>query len=340
MSEPTRASLQPTSPPLILAPLKGYTDAVFRDAFSRHFGGVDRAVAPFIPTVSGPRVRAGLLSDLLPEKNRHIAVTPQIIGKSAGDFVLVARALFDLGYGELNWNLGCPFPMVMKKGRGCGLLPHPEKIDAFLEEVLSAVPIRLSVKLRLGRVDPDEIFQVLPVLNRYPLAEIILHPRTAGQMYGGRPDRLRFASVLAESTHPVVYNGDINTAADFRRLAERFPGVCGWMLGRGILVDPHLARAIRSRRHRIDRRTERFRAFHDDLIEGYRSKLSGPGHLLDRMKGFWKYFGIGFDGGRQIAKKIHRCRAMDVYTDLVARFFDAGPKWIGLSDGESIDDKI
>jgi tRNA-dihydrouridine synthase len=298
---------------------------------------VARAVAPFIPTVSGPKVRPNLLADLLPEQNRRLPVTPQIIGKSADDFIRVAQAISDLGYKAVNWNLGCPFPMVMKKGRGCGLLPHPDKVDAFLERVCGALPMRVSVKLRLGRVDADEVFEILPVLNRYPLSEVVLHPRTARQMYGGRPDLDRFAAAAVESVHPVVYNGDINTVGDFRRLRHRLPGICRWMLGRGVLVDPFLPGAIGDTEPPNDERTGRFRAFHDDLIEGYRQRLSGPGHLLDRMKGFWKYFGIGFDGGRRTAKQIHRCKGIQRYTELVESFFDAGPAWKGLPDGASID---
>ena len=296
-------------------------------------------MAPFIPTVSGPRVRPGLLSDLAPEKNRHLPVTPQIIGKTAEDFILVARALADLGYGEVNWNLGCPFPMVMKKGRGCGLMPHPDRIDAFLETVVTALPMRLSVKIRLGRIDPDEIFDLLPVLNRYPLSEVIVHPRTARQMYGGRPDWTRFAAAAAESVHPVVYNGDLNTAGDFQALAAQFPQIGRWMIGRGVLVDPQLAEAVGGGHQQAGRRIERFRAFHDDLVEGYRRRLSGPGHLLDRMKGYWKYFGIGFEGGRMVAKKIHRCREIKRYAELVDRFFDGEPRWIGLSAQARIDEK-
>ncbi len=328
------------APTLVLAPLRGYTDAVFRNAFCRHFSGFDRAVAPFIPTVSGPRVRQALLSDLLPEKNRLLSVVPQIIGKSADDFIRVARALADLGYEEVNWNLGCPFPMVMKKGRGCGLLPHPDKIDAFLDRIHSALSMRFSVKLRLGRIDPDEIFDVLPVLNGYPLAEIVLHPRTARQMYGGRPDLGRFAAAAAESAHPVVYNGDINTAKDFVRLSRRLSGIGRWMIGRGVLVDPLLPAAVAGRIEPDDDRARRLRDFHDTLVDGYRRRLSGPGHLLDRMKGFWKYFGIGFAGGRRAAKTIHRCRKMARYTELVEEFFDAGPKWVGLSEGASIDEEM
>ncbi|MGD8367544.1 MAG: tRNA-dihydrouridine synthase family protein [Desulfobacterales bacterium] len=336
---PTPAAPLP-APELILAPLRGYTDAVFRNVFCRHFSGLNRAVAPFIPTVSGPRVRPGLLSDLQPAQNPCLPVTPQIIGKSAEDFLLVARALSDLGYQTVNWNLGCPFPMVMKKGRGCGLLPHPEKIDAFLDRVHAAIAIHVSVKLRLGRIDADEVFDVLPVLNRYPLSEIILHPRTARQMYGGRPDLDRFAAAAAESNHPVVYNGDINTAGDFRRLRNRLPEIHRWMLGRGVLVDPFLPAAVDGREPQNDRRADRFRAFHDDLLEGYRQRLSGPGHLLDRMKGFWKYFGLGFEDGRRTAKQIHRCKALQRYIELVESFFDTGPAWVGLPDGASIDQRI
>jgi tRNA-dihydrouridine synthase len=334
------ATSHTAEPTLILAPLRGYSDAVFRNAFCRHLSGFHRAVAPFVPTVSGPRVRPGLLADLLPDNNRLLSVTPQIIGKNAEDFLLVARALADLGYDQVNWNLGCPFPMVMKKGRGCGLLPHPEKIDAFLERVHAADRIRISVKVRLGRIDPDEIFDVLPVLNRYPLSEIILHPRTAAQMYGGRPDWVRFSAAAAESAHPVVYNGDINTVGDFCRASRRFPGIDRWMIGRGVLVDPFLPSAIGGAPPPENERLERFRAFHDDLVEGYRRRLSGPGHLLDRMKGFWKYIGIGFEGGRRAAKQIHRCKGIQRYNELVEAFFDAGPTWLGLPDEASIDQRM
>jgi tRNA-dihydrouridine synthase len=157
-------------------------------------------------------------------------------------------------------------------------------------------------------------------------------------MYGGRPALDRFAAAAAASVHPVVYNGDINTAGDFRCAAARFPEINRWMIGRGVLADLQVAEKIRGKNCGGDHGATRFRGFHDDLVEGYRHRLSGPGHLLDRMKGFWQYLAIGFEGGKKTAKKIHRCRQMSRYTELVERFFDAKPEWRGFPDGMSLEE--
>jgi tRNA-dihydrouridine synthase len=325
---------------LVLAPLKGFTDAVFRSAFARHFDGFDAAVAPFVSTVRGGRVKASLLGGLLPEKNQNLPVIPQVLGNSAADFIPLARTLVDMGYGEINWNLGCPFPMVAKKGRGSGLLPQPDRIAAFLDRVVPAVGCCLSVKLRLGRRDPDEIFAVLEVLNRYPLSEIIIHPRTGTQMYAGAPDLDRFEKCADASAHPAVYNGDINTRDDFSRLAARFPRTRKWMIGRGALVDPFLPGTILQGKDDVSGRIKKFRRFHDDLVEGYRSRLSGEAHLLDRLKGFWKYFGLSFDNGRGVAKAVHRSKRMAVYTERVARFLESEAVWADPRPGLSIDERF
>jgi tRNA-dihydrouridine synthase len=136
---------------LILAPLRGFTDAVFRNAFQRHFQGVEMAVAPFVTTVNGTRIKSSHLRDLAPAKNRALPVVPQILGNDADTFICLARTLLDLGYTEINWNLGCPYPMVAKKMRGSGLLPHPDTIERILEKALNGFTGKLSIKTRLGR---------------------------------------------------------------------------------------------------------------------------------------------------------------------------------------------
>jgi tRNA-dihydrouridine synthase B len=203
--------MTPTSPrnqgahaPLILAPLRGVTDAIFRTAFAECFGGVTRALAPFVASVRGARVKAKLLRDLLPEHNPKMPLVPQILGKDAQEFVVMAKALFDLGYAEVNWNLGCPYPMVAKKGRGSGMLPHPERIDRFLDTVLAGLPGRLSIKTRLGRFSAAEMDALMPIFNRYPLSQVIIHPRTGVQMYTGRVDLKRFGECFALCRLPIV----------------------------------------------------------------------------------------------------------------------------------------
>lgn len=232
----------------------------------------------------------------------------------------MAARLHDLGYTEVNWNLGCPFRPVSKKRRGAGLLPFPEAIDEFLDRTVRALPMSLSIKMRLGRTTPDEIFKLLPVLDRYPLTQIVIHPRTARQMYGGRPDLDTFESCLALSRHRIVYNGDIVHVAGFKELQARFPKVDEWMIGRGALADPFLPAAIQTGADPGPDRVRRFKAFYDDLFDRTGERLSGPGHLLDRMKGYWTYFAAAFMGGEALAKQIHRTFQLPRYIDTVERF--------------------
>lgn len=322
-------------PVLCLAPLQGLTDAVYRNTFSRFFTGLDVAVTPFISTIRNPRIKDAHIRDVLPENNTGLPLVPQIMSKSPADFINLARRLFDLGYQTVNWNLGCPFPMVAKKGRGSGMLPYPDRIDEFLETVIPALPGSLSIKTRLGRYTADEMDDLMPVFNRYPLSELIIHPRTGVQRYEGAPDLDAFAAALSICRHPVVYNGDIRTPAAFQRLSERFPAVHRWMIGRGVLANPLLPARIRA----IHAGTaddgihgdaiSEFRRFHDALFAAYGERLHGPAHLIERMKGFWYYFGWSFADSRKFIKSVHKTRQPAVYTDLVQRFFDETAQWAG-----------
>jgi tRNA-dihydrouridine synthase len=309
------------TPMLILAPLKGFTDAIFRNAFVEHFNGLDGAMAPFVTTVGADRLTDRHLYDLLPQHNTRMPIEPQILGNSAEDFVFLARHFCEMGYPDVNWNLGCPFRPVTKKRRGSGLLPFPDQVDEFLDKTLRALPGRLSIKMRLGHHRTDEIFKLLPVLNRYPLKEITIHPRTARQMYGGVPDLDTFEACLAASRHPIIYNGDITDLTGFKVLAARFPSIRTWMIGRGALSNPFLPAAIKNGREEGFGKLEKFKAFYDDLFARYQERLCGPGHLLDRMKGFWTYFAQRFVNGPSLAKRIHRTFTLPRYLDAVERFF-------------------
>ena len=323
----------PSSPsldsPLWLAPLRGLTDAVYRTALAQHFPGVDLAIAPFLTTHSGRRIKTAHVRDLLPANNRGLPVIPQILSKHPDDFVHLANHLFELGYAGVNLNLGCPFPQVANKGRGSGMLPFPERIEYFLEATIPRLTGRLSIKTRLGRRHRDEIQSLIPIFNRYPLQEVIIHPRTGVQMYTGHPDLEAFETCIHQLAHPVVYNGDIRHLDDFHRLAQRFPSAAGWMIGRGVIANPFLPGNIKSGADAWDNKVERFRRFHDDLFERYRLRLNGPGHLLNRMKGFWTYFPQCFRDSHKGCKRILKARSLAQYGDAVRLFFGSEPQWRG-----------
>jgi tRNA-dihydrouridine synthase len=312
---------------ICLAPLRGVTDALFREAYSRWFSGVDRAVTPFLTTHRGPRIKPSQLAEVLPENNRRMPVVPQILSKTADHFLRLAGSVFHLGYDTVNWNLGCPYPMVARKGRGSGMLNRPEAIGTFLERVVPALDGHLSIKMRLGRFDAEEAESVLPILNRFELAEVIVHPRTGVQMYDGAPDLDAFERCLSMTHHRVVYNGDIVDCAFFRRLKARFPQVGEWMIGRGAVANPFLPAAIKGVRIDAGEALVRFKAFHDTLYEGYGRKLFGPAHLVGRMKGLWGYFHKAFKEGRRLRKKINKSRIAIQYEAAVSDFFQEDPQW-------------
>lgn len=219
-------------PKLYMGPLKGFTDHIYRSTFGRHFAGIDIAVAPFVAAINGRKVKARYLEDLLPEHNRVLPVIPQILSRSADGFVLLANRFYDLGYETVNWNLGCPYPLNPEKNRAAFWLPHAERIEVFLEEALPRMKGRISIKARLGWYSAREFVRLIPILNRFPLDEIIIHPRTGLQRYEGKPDLETLAECLCQIGHPVVYNGEIRSLSDYRTLSGMFPVIDRWMIGR------------------------------------------------------------------------------------------------------------
>lgn len=320
---------------ICLAPLKGVTDAIFRNIFDAFYGGgVEWAVAPFVSTVSAMRIKPKYLKDLLPQNNSGMPIVPQIMSKSAVDFMVMADALFDMGYVHINWNLGCPYPMVAKKGRGAGMLPYPDRIESFLDRVVPAIPNQLSIKMRLGRHRKEEIIELLPILDRYPLKLLIIHPRTGEQMYEGEPDLEAFRHCLQQTRHTVVYNGDIVTRSDFVRLSRCFPEVTAWMIGRGAIQDPYLPLLITEQTMDDTQRMRRFKRFHEALVSAYETRLCGPSHLLDRMKCLWAYFQGAFVDGRRVGKRIRKTRSMDQFRAILKTFFCQSQQWVMASGVE------
>jgi len=312
---------------LYMAPMKGITDHLFRSAFAEHFGGFDLAVAPFIASKQGRRIKRKYVKDVLPENNTRMPVVPQILSKTAVDFIILANYLYDLGYDTVNWNLGCPSPMVANKQRGSGMLPYTDRIQIFLDRVIAEIRGSLSIKVRLGWKENADIFRLLPVIDPYPLSEIIIHPRTGLQGYEGSVDLDAFEDCLAVIRHPVIYNGDIRTIGDFRRLSRRFIRVHAWMIGRGCLADPFLPGCITTGADDIPNKINRMKQFHAALFEAYSRVLDGPSHVLNKMKGLWRYFSLPFEDFKKTMKKITKTQRPDQYLALTNLFFETEAQW-------------
>lgn len=319
---------EPNNPPYIyLAPIRGITDALFREIFASHFNGFDATVAPFINPQNKSLFEDKIIQDVLPGNNPQQVLVPQLLHTDPKPFLTLASRLTDLGYTHINWNLGCPAPMVAKKKRGSGLLPYPDDILKILDEVLPKMSISLSIKTRLGFFDIKEILHLLPLLNEYPLKEIIIHTRLGKQLYKGTTNPDGFASCLELSRHTLVYNGDVNDAATYLLLSKKFQGTHRWMIGRGALANPFLAEQIKQTHCKCEAHTQNIKQldrlfqFHRDLFNGYSAKLSGPSHILGRLKLIWSYLFSSFNTDRKYLKKIQKSRTVDQYQKAVERLF-------------------
>lgn len=323
-----------------LAPIMGITNCSYRNAFHKYFGGMSKYYAPFVSAVNTNVENPNLLKDLLPAKNRAllnsgVEMIPQIL---SCDGVLMRRLIMKiaaLGYNEVNWNIGCPFPTVTRKKRGSGILPYPELIDKVLGEAMKDIPCKLSIKMRLGLNDETEFRSVLNVISQYPISELIIHPRTGKQAYSGKPNLERFAEALAVYDKPIAYNGNIFDDEDFFHVKEMFPNVTHFMLGRGALSDPFLAfRLCGNKDFPDDVKIKTLHDFHDEIFNSYDIGLGSankdidnkPDGLCHKMKGFWEYAAVHLKGSELFIKKIRRTKNVRQYLETVERYFqhDAG----------------
>ena len=274
---------------MILAPMQGLTEVLFRRAYEDCFpGALDSAIAPFISLTHGPLNNPAKLSDVLPENNRgSIPVIPQILGKEADEFVQVAQRLADWGYTEVNWNMGCPMRMVTAKHRGSGMLPYPEEVRRLMDTIVPRLPMALSVKVRLGLKDKEEIFRMVEVLNDYPLSSVTVHPRLGRQQYNGIPDLESYGKLLPLVKHPVIYNGDICTPADARKIKQLFPDTNDIMIGRGVLYRPTLPLEIKGSLASENERQAETRRFIRHLMRCIAEKFPNEESRIRKTKEYW-----------------------------------------------------
>lgn len=308
-------------PKIYFAPFQGITTQVFRSVYSRHFGGVDKLYTPYFSNFEpGYKLPPRKLTALKNQFESGIEVVPQVLSKSADEILWLAKCCKDLGFKELNWNLGCPYPQVASKKRGAGLLPYPEKVDEILEKVFSEINIAFSVKCRLGYASADEFKQLEPVFNRYPISEITLHARIGKQLYSGQPDLNAFAEAVTLIKRPLAYNGDIFSGHDYHSFSRRFPSIQLLMLGRGILRDPFLPMLIKGIELPEDPKTH-IRLFVDELYFTYRKDRDDNPSVLNAMKEYWAYLAESFDDPLRVFRKIRKAKKFTDYEDAVADIF-------------------
>lgn len=306
---------------MYLAPMEGITGYIYRNAVNEYFPYQDKYFTPFIATNHNKIFTTRELRDILPENNEPDMVVPQILSNNADDFTMVANALKEYGYNEINLNLGCPSPTVVTKNKGAGLLKCTKQLEEFLDGVFEKADkesLNISIKTRIGFQSPDEFVAILDIYNRYPVYELIIHPRVQKDLYKNSPNWDIFRYALSVSKAPVCYNGDIFTKADYDRFKSAFPDVTRIMCGRGILVNPALAGEITAG-VRLDKST--FRSFHDSIYQGYCEIIPDERNVLFKMKELWHYMIQSFDKGDRYFKEIRKAQRKCDYESAVNGLF-------------------
>ncbi|AYF53503.1 tRNA-dihydrouridine synthase family protein [Clostridium botulinum] len=301
-----------------LAPMEGITGYIYRNAYEKFFGNVDKYFTPFIVTNKNIGFKAKELRDVLPENNEVKNIVPQILTNDSERFINIARKLQELGYNEINLNLGCPSGTVVSKYRGSGFLAKREELDRFLDEIFKIDNMKISIKTRIGKDSPEEFYELIKIFNKYPLEELIIHPRTREDFYKNKPNLDVFKDALSLSVNPICYNGDIFTATDYKKLIETFKEVETVMIGRGILANPGLINEIKEDKT-LDKKV--LKEFHDEVLNNYRELFNEDRNAMFRMKELWGYMIYIFSDNKKYAKKIRKAQNLRDYNQAVSSLF-------------------
>jgi len=296
------------------APMEGLTDSVYRRLHHKYFGGVDRYYMPFIsPTVH--RCLTHREDRELPYADSvAFCAVPQLLTKVHEDFLWAAEQCRDRGYQEVNLNVGCPSGTVVSKGKGSGMLADPDGLDRFLDGIFSRAPLPISVKTRLGITQAEEFPALMEVFNRYPIAELTIHPRVRKQFYNGDVDMEMFRYAVATSKNPLCYNGNLTSKADISAISATFPEVDAVMLGRGLMADPGMLTPSGTT-------AEALESFHEELLEEYQVLFGGARNAMFRMKENWGFLLPRFENSEKLGKRLRKTTDLGEYRSITAEIF-------------------
>lgn len=342
---------------LYYAPMEGITGYTYRNVHHACYPGMDAYFSPFLSPNQHHAINPKEKRDILPGNNQGVPLIPQVLTNKAEFLLATAKELKEIhGYPEVNLNLGCPSKTVVSKGKGSGFLTEPEQLERFFEEVFEEIEKtdgvcnrtkeertgksasvvkdmvypRISVKTRLGMESPDEFARLLEIYNKYPLSELIIHPRVQKDFYKNTPNLEAFAGAVKESRHSLCYNGDIGTLEDYLRIRELFPTVEKIMIGRGLLANPELAMEIRAYEECVAEgkqwngytvSVDKIKKYHDLLFTKYMEQMSGDTNVLFKMKELWVYLAEQFPEEGRLIKKMKKANRLAEYEELAKELF-------------------
>ena len=301
-----------------MAPLEGITGYIYRKTYEKYFGGVDKYFSPFISPNQKRICRTREQKDILPENNAGLYLVPQIMTNQADMFIKTVKYLQQYGYQEFNLNLGCPASTVVTKMKGSGFLAQPEKLEQFLEQIYEKCDTNISIKTRIGFESAEEFSRLLSIFEKFPVSELIIHPRTRQDFYQNEPDMRAFSYAMSHSRHRICYNGNIFSKKDYTNLVENYPALQSVMLGRGILQNPTIIEQIKEN-ELPDK--DHIKAFMTEICEKYKEELSGERPVLFKMKELWQYLVFSFDVDEKWKKKMRKAQSLSEYQIIINELF-------------------
>lgn len=304
---------------LVLAPIKGYTDPLWRSCYFSHFTGIDKVVTPFLLLSEHNSPKKSYFPQFLPEIGSDIEVVPQFLVKTPQAIVSSVKMMNELGIKEYNLNMGCPAPAIYKKGRGSGLLENLDSVRMLLDGVIGQIVGKFTVKIRTGIEDSSLIGPLIDLFNNYKIDEIIVHPRFAKQLYNGIPDMDAFDYVYNNSINPVSYNGNIYSLNDYNRLKDKYPRVSSWMIGRGVLRDPFLPNSIKTGieptlTERNAKLIEYIMDFNNIVHECYKKE----GIAISRVKSIMIYIASFYSNDSQVITSVKHANNLNQMLDIIS----------------------
>lgn len=301
-----------------LAPMEGITGYIYRNSYEKFFHNIDKYFTPFIVPNTSKSLKTKELRDILPENNNKMNIVPQILTNDSDGFIVTCKKLKELGYEEVNLNLGCPAGTVVSKNRGSGFLAKRDELDRFLDEIFKINNVRISVKTRIGKDSPEEFYELIKIYNKYEMEELIIHPRTREDFYGNTPNLKVFKDALELSKNTICYNGDIFTTDSYNKIIQEFPNLNKVMIGRGILANPGLINEIENK-NTIDKKV--LRDFHDEILNNYLELYKDEKNTMFKMKELWGYMIYIFSDNKKYAKKIKKSQKINDYKAAVSSLF-------------------
>lgn len=300
------------------APLEGLTDRTYRDIHHKHFPGIHRYYTPFLSPTVHRSLTGREIREIPPADELGYTVVPQVLTKNPEDFLWLAQQCADLGYREINLNLGCPSGTVTAKGKGSGMLANPEFLQSFLDSIFRDAPLPISIKTRIGFTSPDEFPALVEIFKDYPIKELTVHPRVRKAFYSGDVDKQAFLYALSHMQCPLCYNGDLCSRDDIEKIHAIFPGINAVMLGRGLIADPGMLSTGGTTAPKLE-------SFHEELLQRYIEAFGSSRNAMFRLKEHWRHLLCKFENSEKLGKQLRKTTDLTQYREIVQQILHTCP---------------